>query len=84
MGIYVNPGNELFKRAMNSAIHVDKTGLIDYTNSVLGTEQGYMCISLLAGLENLWRRICWRHITGGNATPEKSFKVEKLPEGRAL
>lgn len=45
MGIYLNPGNGLFKRAINSKIYVDKTGLIDYTNAVLGTEQAYMCIS---------------------------------------
>jgi hypothetical protein len=24
---------------------VDKTGLLEYTNSVLGTEQGFMCVS---------------------------------------
>ena len=31
MGIYVNPGNEEFKRAVNSKIYVDKTGLLEYT-----------------------------------------------------
>jgi hypothetical protein len=45
MGIYVNPGKEGFERAVNSAIYVDKTGLLEYTNSVLGTEQGFMCVS---------------------------------------
>ena len=45
MGIYLNPGNEGFQRAVQSRIYVDKTGLIDYTNSVLGTEQDCICIS---------------------------------------
>jgi hypothetical protein len=45
MGIYVNPGNDNFQRAINSEIYVDKTGMLEYTNSVLGTEQQYMCVS---------------------------------------
>jgi hypothetical protein len=45
MGIYVNPGKEGFERAVNSPIYVDKTGLLEYTNKVLGTEQGFMCVS---------------------------------------
>ena len=32
MGIYVNPGNEEFKRAANSKIYVDKTMLLAFTN----------------------------------------------------
>ena len=45
MGIYVNPGNEGFKNAVRSQIYIDKTGLLDYTNSVLDTEQSCICIS---------------------------------------
>ena len=45
MGIYVNRGNESFRRAVNSQIYVDKTGLLEYTNRVLDTEQGYLCVS---------------------------------------
>lgn len=45
MGIYVNPGNENFKSAVRSEIYIDKTGLLEYTNSVIGTEQRYLCIS---------------------------------------
>jgi hypothetical protein len=45
MGIYVNPGKENFETAVNSRIYVDKTGLLEYTNSVLGTEQKCMCVS---------------------------------------
>ena len=45
MGIFVNPDNSAFQVALNSEIYVDKTGLIKYTNRVLGTLQGYICNS---------------------------------------
>lgn len=45
MGIYLNPGTVKFREALNSKIYVDKTGLISYTNSVLETQQKYVCVS---------------------------------------
>jgi hypothetical protein len=45
MGIYLNRGNGSFTSAVNSKIYVDKTGLLEYTNSVLGTEQCWICSS---------------------------------------
>ena len=45
MGIYLNPGNNKFKRAVNSDIYVDKTGLIGYTNRVINTMQSCVCVS---------------------------------------
>lgn len=45
MGIYLNPKNEGFKESINSEIYVDKTGLIEWTNKYLCTEQKYICIS---------------------------------------
>ncbi|MCM1048326.1 MAG: ATP-binding protein [Clostridiales bacterium] len=45
MGIYVNRGNSSFTSAKKSQIYVDKTGLLEYTNSVLGTEQRCICSS---------------------------------------
>ena len=45
MGIYLNPGNNKFQRAVNSDIYVDKTGLIKYTNSVVNTMQSCVCVS---------------------------------------
>lgn len=35
MGIYLNPGNDEYKKAVNSEIYVDKTGLIAFTNRKL-------------------------------------------------
>lgn len=45
MGIYFNPGNDGFKRVLHSKIYIDKTGLLEYANSVLDTEQSYICVS---------------------------------------
>jgi len=45
MGIYVNPGNTAFRRALNSEIYVDKTELIAVTNDKIDTINCYMCIS---------------------------------------
>ena len=45
MGIYLNPGNEKFIKAVNSEIYVDKSELIKYTNHVLNTMQQYICVS---------------------------------------
>ena len=43
MGMFVNPGNSAFQVALNSEIYVDKTGLLEYTNKVMNTLQGYIC-----------------------------------------
>ena len=45
MGIYLNPTNEKFQRSLNSEIYVDKSLLISYTNTVLETNQQYLCVS---------------------------------------
>ena len=45
MGRFVNPDNSAFQVALNSEIYVDKTGLLEYTNKVLDTKQGYICNS---------------------------------------
>ena len=45
MGIYLNPENVDFQEVLNSKIYVDKSELIQYTNSVLRTTQKYICVS---------------------------------------
>ena len=44
MGIYLNPGNELFEEAINSKIYVDKTLLIKATNEKLKTNDRFMAV----------------------------------------
>ena len=45
MGIYLNPGKGKFEEAVNSAIYVDKSGMIAYLNTVVKTEQKYVSVS---------------------------------------
>lgn len=45
MGMFFNPGNTGFASAVRSRIYVDKTELIDFTNSALGTEERFICVS---------------------------------------
>ena len=45
MGIYLNPGNDLFSEAINSDIYVDKSMLIELTNKSLRTTGKHICIS---------------------------------------
>lgn len=45
MGILLNPSNTDFTKAVNSMIYVDKSELMCYTNSVVNTEQRFICVS---------------------------------------
>ena len=44
MGIYFNPGNESFKKALRGEFYIDKTGLLEQLNSLLFSEKN--CIAL--------------------------------------
>ncbi|MCD8198191.1 MAG: AAA family ATPase, partial [Lachnospiraceae bacterium] len=44
MGAYLNCGNEAFRQIRND-IYIDKTGLIDYVNSTIGTKRCMTCFS---------------------------------------
>lgn len=45
MGIYFNPGNRNFWKAIRSEIYVDKTELIACTNKMINTEEQFICVS---------------------------------------
>lgn len=45
MGNYVDPDNSSFASDIRSRIYVDKTGLIAFTNRILGTRDGRICVS---------------------------------------
>ena len=44
MGIYINKGNEGFRRALNGE-YVDKTGMIEVINKTLDTERSLTCVT---------------------------------------
>ncbi|MDR0898337.1 MAG: ATP-binding protein [Oscillospiraceae bacterium] len=45
MGSYLNPRSWQFRESLNSAIYVDKSGLLIETNNILGTRQKAICLS---------------------------------------
>lgn len=45
MGIYLNPANNGFEMDVNTDTYVDKSELISFANSKLGTSQRYLCVS---------------------------------------
>ena len=45
MGRFVNPDNTAFQAALNTKIYVDKTKMIEFTNSLIGTTENFVCNS---------------------------------------
>ena len=45
MGVYLNPGNELFREALNGPIYVDKTEMVATVNALVKTPHKYLCVS---------------------------------------
>ena len=75
MGRFVNPDNRAFQAALNSKIYVDKTGLLEYTNSVLNSTNAYICNSRPRRFGKSITVICSRHITVKHVTPVKCFPI---------
>lgn len=45
MGIYLNPGNQMFQRALNAQFYVDKSGLLSFMNARLGLDSCFVAVS---------------------------------------
>ncbi|MBQ9394867.1 MAG: AAA family ATPase [Proteobacteria bacterium] len=45
MGLFVNPSEELLKRAINSRVYVDKSMLLHELNKLLNTEDCFVCVA---------------------------------------
>ena len=45
MGIYLNPGNELFARITHNDIYVDKSGMIPELIHIFENQNEYICVS---------------------------------------
>ena len=45
MGMFVKRNAAAFQCAVNSEVYIDKTGLLEYTNKVLGTNARFICNS---------------------------------------
>lgn len=44
MGVYLDPGNDLYGMIKRNHVFVDHSQMIAYTNSLLGTESRYLCV----------------------------------------
>ena len=76
MGRFVNSDNRAFQAALNSKIYVDKTGLLEYTNSVLNSTNAYIC--------NSRPRRFGKSITTRLEISVKCFPIWKLATDRIL
>lgn len=45
MGIYLNPGNEMFRRASSAEIYVDKSMLLKVTNRLIDADNNLICMA---------------------------------------
>ncbi len=45
MGTYLNPGNESFTKDSRSRIYIDKTGLLEILNQLIGTSENCIAVS---------------------------------------
>ena len=45
MGIYLDPGNDSFQRAVDSEPYIDKTGLLEILNKSINREKCYFAVS---------------------------------------
>ena len=71
MGMFVNPDNLAFQAALNARIYVDKSGILNYTNSVLGSTDAFICNSRPRRF--LLLQICLQRITAKDAIQKKCF-----------
>lgn len=75
MGIYLNPGNDLFQEALNSEIYIDKSMLF---HTQIKKSERKIKISASAAQEdsgNPWQLICWLHITAVAAIQRNNLKT---------
>ena len=72
MGRFVNPNNSAFQDVLNSKIYVDKTGLLEYTNSVMDTTDKFICNSRPRRFFRRYKETGTR--TGRNLSPENRLE----------
>ncbi|MBQ4482288.1 MAG: hypothetical protein II966_03555 [Lachnospiraceae bacterium] len=54
MGIYLNPGNENFRRTLAADIYADKTMMLKTLGSFIDKGKNYVCISRPRRFGNTW------------------------------
>lgn len=59
MGIYVNPDNASFRKAVESQIYIDKSGILKILNDISGCSTIAMALILVLW-QRLWNRFMQR------------------------
>ena len=82
MGMYLNPSNDGFKQALRSQIYVDKTGMIEFFNRILDTEQKFAAVSRARRFgKSMAAKLLVAYYSKGCDSRElfKGLKAETLP-----
>ena len=82
MGMYFNPSNDGFRKALNSKIYVDKTGMIGFINSLINTEQCFAAVSRARRFgKSMATKLLIAYYSKGCDSRElfKGLKAETLP-----
>ena len=45
MGIYLNPGNEMFRKSVCKEIYIDKSEMISNINNMIDFGEPYVCVT---------------------------------------
>ena len=82
MGMYFNPSNDGFKQALRSQIYVDKTGMIEFFNKILDSEQKFTAVSRARRFgKSMAAKLLIAYYSKGCDSRElfKGLKAETLP-----
>ena len=82
MGMYFNPSNDGFRQALRSQIYVDKTGMIEFFNRILDTEQKFAAVSRARRFgKSMAAKLLIAYYSKGCDSRElfKGLKAEALP-----
>lgn len=84
MGMFLNPDNSAFQAVLNAKIYVDKSGLLNYTNSVLASTDAFICNSRPRRFGKSITAICLPRIIVRAVIPKRCFLSLKSARQRIL
>ena len=82
MGIYLNPGKKRFEMSVSSEIFIDKTEMIRYINSLINTNQRYVCVSRPRRFGKTMAADMLCAYYGREADSRELFEKRKIAENR--
>ena len=82
MGMYLNPGKKRFEMSVFSEIFIDKTEMIRYINSLINTNQRYVCVSRPRRFGKTMAADMLCAYYGREADSRELFEKRKIAENR--